>query len=322
MISDRDQVSIKAVIFRGAGEGIEVLLLRSYNRGLWDLPGGRREGNESAIQAVIREVLEETALSVSNGKWIQSGEITLTPPWIPHEKTVAIETYLFHANDDRNAATISIEHPEARWVNVCDVPGMTYIPAVYRHAIMTALLSIRSIGDSGPFSVTSDSSHLIREKYNEHGFVIVKGAITSSQARDISLAIENEFARPGNQIKTFLPYLDRSIEPLSAVRAIVGVHALSDSRRSMVAARNTSGNHHALLDAPSPFSDDSLRYLLALKDTCPYSGGFCARVEGGSLRIVPLDAGDWIIYSSGLPISSILPSDGLVTYDIRGGYSV
>lgn len=53
-------VSAKAVICRGE----QVLLLRRPN-GRWDLPGGRVRVGEDAKQALLREVYEETGLTVA-----------------------------------------------------------------------------------------------------------------------------------------------------------------------------------------------------------------------------------------------------------------
>lgn len=57
-----------AVIRDAAGR---LLLIRRRNEpgaGLWSLPGGRIEPGESAAQAVVREVREETGLAVSAGR--------------------------------------------------------------------------------------------------------------------------------------------------------------------------------------------------------------------------------------------------------------
>jgi ADP-ribose pyrophosphatase YjhB (NUDIX family) len=50
-----------------------LLLVRRANdpgRGLWSIPGGRVEPGEDDYEAVRREVLEETGLHVTVGRWI------------------------------------------------------------------------------------------------------------------------------------------------------------------------------------------------------------------------------------------------------------
>ena len=48
----------------------KVLIMKRQNTkflsGLWEFPGGKIEKNETAIQSIIREVKEETNLSISN----------------------------------------------------------------------------------------------------------------------------------------------------------------------------------------------------------------------------------------------------------------
>jgi len=61
--------------------GQHLLLVRRAHapgRGLWSLPGGHVEPGETDEQAVAREVLEETALTVDVGRHL--GSVTRTAP--------------------------------------------------------------------------------------------------------------------------------------------------------------------------------------------------------------------------------------------------
>ena len=64
------RVSVRGIIL----EGDKVLLLRKPNR-TWDLPGGKLENGESDLTCVIREVYEETGLTVTvsdyAGSWVR-----------------------------------------------------------------------------------------------------------------------------------------------------------------------------------------------------------------------------------------------------------
>ena len=53
--------SVTAIIYGGAGE---ILLVRQRDGDVWSTPGGAIEPDESPVDAVIRETLEETGLSV------------------------------------------------------------------------------------------------------------------------------------------------------------------------------------------------------------------------------------------------------------------
>ena len=52
---------VSAVVFDGAGR---VLLQQRIDNGMWGLPGGAVEFGESVLEALHREVLEETGLTV------------------------------------------------------------------------------------------------------------------------------------------------------------------------------------------------------------------------------------------------------------------
>lgn len=56
------RVGCAAVIFDDSGE--KVLLTRRTDNGDWCLPGGAMDAGESAVEACIREVWEETGLTV------------------------------------------------------------------------------------------------------------------------------------------------------------------------------------------------------------------------------------------------------------------
>jgi ADP-ribose pyrophosphatase YjhB (NUDIX family) len=59
----RPQIAVSAAIFRGS-ELLLVRRARSPGKGFYSLPGGRVEYGESLGQALQREVMEETALTI------------------------------------------------------------------------------------------------------------------------------------------------------------------------------------------------------------------------------------------------------------------
>ena len=61
---------VGAVVLDDAGRLLLVRRGREPSRGLWSLPGGRVEPGESAVDAVAREVLEETGLHVRVGETV------------------------------------------------------------------------------------------------------------------------------------------------------------------------------------------------------------------------------------------------------------
>lgn len=65
---------VGAVVSDPAGRLLLVLRGREPGAGLWSIPGGKVEPGESHVEAVRREVLEETALEVSVGEYVGTVE--------------------------------------------------------------------------------------------------------------------------------------------------------------------------------------------------------------------------------------------------------
>src|SRR3954451_17003499 len=68
----------------------EVLLVRRIDDGYWELPGGRLEVGESAAQAVIREVAEESGVSIAltgiSGVYSDPTHVLLDPDGAVHQQ--------------------------------------------------------------------------------------------------------------------------------------------------------------------------------------------------------------------------------------------
>jgi mutator protein MutT len=98
-------ISVKGVlIHRG-----RVLLLRN-DRGEWELPGGRLDDGETPEDALIREIQEETGLSVSVTSLVDVWIFEVTPG-----KKVLILEYACRLKGKLDV-TISHEHNEHAWL--------------------------------------------------------------------------------------------------------------------------------------------------------------------------------------------------------------
>jgi len=118
-----DRLSCGAVIVRRTEDGWRTLMLRAFRN--WDFPKGMREAGESALDAAIREVAEETGID------------DLTFPW--GEKHMDTGPYSrgkiarYHIAETRTAAvemgispeTGQPEHHESRWMDFDEAYDLT-----------------------------------------------------------------------------------------------------------------------------------------------------------------------------------------------------
>ena len=94
--------------------------------GLWELPGGKVEGQEAAAYALQREWREELDLDINVGAYVATAEFDLEIPF-------TIDLYVvtrFNAQDRPK----SIDHEELRWALIEDaVKSLPCSPAFYVH---------------------------------------------------------------------------------------------------------------------------------------------------------------------------------------------
>jgi ADP-ribose pyrophosphatase YjhB (NUDIX family) len=79
---------VGAVVTDPEGRLLLVLRGRAPSAGLWSIPGGKVEPGETLVEAVRREVLEETALEVELGRYVGTVERPA-----PHGATFVIHDF-------------------------------------------------------------------------------------------------------------------------------------------------------------------------------------------------------------------------------------
>ncbi|MDB6353792.1 (deoxy)nucleoside triphosphate pyrophosphohydrolase [Trichococcus sp. K1Tr] len=88
--------------------------------GLWEFPGGKLEENETAEEALVREMEEEFSCR------ILVKEELLTIQHLYDFGTVELTTLLCELNEGEPRLS---EHTEMRWVNVSELPELDWAPA-------------------------------------------------------------------------------------------------------------------------------------------------------------------------------------------------
>lgn len=110
---DRPWLAVSAVIIRG-GEFLLVRRARPPMQGLFTLPGGGVESGESLVEAVRREVREETGLTIEPGALAGTREV------IARDDAGRVERHFvilaFAARWIAGEPRLNEELAEARWV--------------------------------------------------------------------------------------------------------------------------------------------------------------------------------------------------------------
>lgn len=111
-------VSQQAVIRNDRGE---VLILRRPTQDFWLLPGGRVEDKETLSEAFLREVFEETGLTVTQGTPVAVGTSSL---WDTYGVAFLCEV------EGDIVITLSDEHEEYKWVLPHELPQYLHYRAI------------------------------------------------------------------------------------------------------------------------------------------------------------------------------------------------
>lgn len=112
-------IGVGVCVYRRGADGPEVLLIRRATpprQGTWSIPGGKQEWGETLEQAGIREIREETGLTVSNLKLIGVAD------GLMKDESGKLRYHLslidYHASWAGDPPGTSEEVSEVRWVPV------------------------------------------------------------------------------------------------------------------------------------------------------------------------------------------------------------
>lgn len=102
-------------------KGKYLLIQRSENcmnfQGFWETPGGKIDDGESFDDALIREIQEETGLSI-----VFDGVAGAVDVDIPTKPDLRIAVLYMKAHTDSDRVQISEEHQDYKWLLVTEFP--------------------------------------------------------------------------------------------------------------------------------------------------------------------------------------------------------
>lgn len=129
-------VSAKAVV---VSDG-KILILRQQN-GNWDLPGGKVNDNESVTEALIREVWEETRLSVVPVELLTTGKKRRV-----NEEDLLVLSYLCEIRESTSSRKVRLseEHVEYKLIDLGEALALP-MHAHYAQALQEAQKYIRKL---------------------------------------------------------------------------------------------------------------------------------------------------------------------------------
>ena len=101
-------------------DGLLLVAQRAHPKvlaGLWELPGGEVEHDESDIDALKRECKEELGVDLSIGDRV-GDDLPINADWV-------LRTYSANIDDGEPQP---LEHLELRWVTAAELPSLAWVP--------------------------------------------------------------------------------------------------------------------------------------------------------------------------------------------------
>lgn len=142
IVPEPRQVGIGVIWRLGSNGNAPVQVLCSKRKlgdtlgGYWEFPGGRIEQGETVLQCVVRELQEETGITMSAAHGVWSEVVVFEPA----SGSGAPRFHMIHAPAPLGAAPMPLESEECRWVGLHDLAALKFPPAnqvMVRHIEVT-----------------------------------------------------------------------------------------------------------------------------------------------------------------------------------------
>jgi len=121
-------LSVKALVMNRKGQGL--VLKRSNNSknnaGCWEFPGGKTDDGERFDEALIREIKEETGLTVTLVKVLGAAE--------SHMADRCIAYLIMEALAPEGEVRLSEEHEEYKWIKAEEIYLLNLCPQFVKFA--------------------------------------------------------------------------------------------------------------------------------------------------------------------------------------------
>lgn len=108
----KKEKSCGALVYRREGDKLMILLLRHRNGGHWSFPKGHVENGESEAETALREIFEETGLSVSLQEGFRHAVAYSPKPGVRKQ----VVYFLGLADEGQSAVRQEEEIGEIRWM--------------------------------------------------------------------------------------------------------------------------------------------------------------------------------------------------------------
>lgn len=121
----RPCVTVDAALLSKKNNALRILLIRRGNepfKGMWALPGGFVDMDETCEHAAVRELEEETSLS---GIPLTQFRTYSAVKRDPRHRTISVVYYAVVNENDRTARA-GDDAAEAKWFDVDDLPAMAF----------------------------------------------------------------------------------------------------------------------------------------------------------------------------------------------------